>query len=319
MADGIRPILDRLDEIETRVIDMEEGAQPVPADPRGWLNRELASTVDDPRPPAERHGGAGSRDMNRMIEEAVTRRFQTMAGKLQEQIEEQHIRTIETFVKNIQTKLVQRVSVLEQNVSEQAQAMHQLREYNQRTEDNLNRLISGVDKLAHELPKRLAAASAASAASEVSGTRLLEAPAGARREAPREKPRSGSGLTKSVGFKAFCVVAALAVAGWGGYTLYSRHAASVPVATGKSVAANGSESTQKALAKPASSADSKTKLEAARQYADRKEYATAEDIYKQVLQADPNNTEVIKALASVLYREDKLDESAAMLDRLPKN
>jgi len=30
--------------------------------------------------------------------------------------------------------------------------------YNQRTEDNLSRLISGVDKLAHELPKRLAAA-----------------------------------------------------------------------------------------------------------------------------------------------------------------
>ena len=88
----------------------------------------------------------------------MTRRFQSMAGKLQEEIEEQHVRTLETFVKNIQVKLVQRVSVLEQNMQHQAEAMLQLREYNQRTEDNLSRLISGVDKLAHELPKRLSAA-----------------------------------------------------------------------------------------------------------------------------------------------------------------
>ena len=318
MADGIRPILDRLDDIENRVIDMEEGSQPVPADPRGWLNQELARTVDESRFSSERPGRGGTRDVNRMIEEAVSRRFQSMASKLQEQIEEQHVRTIETFVKNIQTKLVQRVSVLEQNVSEQARAMHQLREYNQRTEENLNRLISGVDKLAHELPKRLAAASAASA-TEVPATRLLEAPAGARRETDREKPNSGNGLTKNVGLKAFWGVVLLAVVGWGGFALYSRHAASAPAPTGKSVASTAGAPAQKTLAKPASSADAKTKIEAAKQYADRKEYATAEDIYKQVLQGDPNNADVIKALASVLYREDKLDESAAMLDRLPKN
>jgi DNA-binding NarL/FixJ family response regulator len=35
MADGIRPILDRLDEIDSRVASMEDGASPVPADPRG--------------------------------------------------------------------------------------------------------------------------------------------------------------------------------------------------------------------------------------------------------------------------------------------
>ena len=52
---------------------------------------------------------------------------------------------------------------------------------------------------------------------------------------------------------------------------------------------------------------------------DRKEYVTAEDIYKQVVQAEPNNEEALKGLASVLYREDKIDESAAVLERLPKN
>jgi DNA-binding NarL/FixJ family response regulator len=318
MADRIRPILDRLDDIESRVIEMEDGAEPVPADPRGWLNQQLARTVDDSRPPSETFGTGAPRDMERMIEEAVTRRFQTMAGKLQEQIEEQHIRTIETFVKNIQVKLVQRVSVLEQNVSQQAHAMHQLREYNQRTEDNLNRLISGVDKLAQELPKRLAAASLAT---EASGRRMIEAPATAPQEPEHKKRRSSTGLLNDAGRKAFWVVALLAVAGWGGYRLYSRHAASAPTAAtaGKTATVSGGASMQKTLAKPSSSADTKTKLEAAREYADRKEYATAEDIYKQVLQAEPNNADAIKALASVLYREDKLDESAAMLDRLPKN
>ena len=43
----------------------------------------------------------------------------------------------------------------------------------------------------------------------------------------------------------------------------------------------------------------------------------AEDLYKQVLKAEPNNADVMKALASVLYREDKIEESAAILDKLP--
>ena len=39
---------------------------------------------------------------------------------------------------------MQRVSALETDMSKQAQAMGELREYSQRTEDNLSRLISGV-------------------------------------------------------------------------------------------------------------------------------------------------------------------------------
>ena len=45
----------------------------------------------------------------------------------------------------------------------------------------------------------------------------------------------------------------------------------------------------------------------------------AENICRELLKADPNNTEVMKILASVLYRQDKIDETAAILDRLPKD
>ncbi len=77
-------------------------------------------------------------------------------------------------------------------------------------------------------------------------------------------------------------------------------------------------STEPFRAAPAN-ADTKTKLQAASQYTDRKDYSTAEDIYKQVLKSEPNNVEALKGLASVLYREDKIDESTAILDQIPRN
>jgi thioredoxin-like negative regulator of GroEL len=57
-------------------------------------------------------------------------------------------------------------------------------------------------------------------------------------------------------------------------------------------------------------------MRTAQEYADRKEYPAAEEIYKQVIQTEPDNTAALKALASVLYREDKLAESAAVLDKI---
>ncbi len=70
---------------------------------------------------------------------------------------------------------------------------------------------------------------------------------------------------------------------------------------------------------PPASADTKTRLQAASQYTDRKDYSTAEEIYKQVLKSEPSNVEALKGLASVLCREDKIDESTAILDEIPRN
>ncbi len=323
MADGIRPILDRLDEIEDRVMEMEEGAEPVPADPRGWLSAQLSDTLGGAR---SRGARINPRDLEarlpEMIEEAVTKRFQTMAGKLQEEIEEQHVRTLETFVKNIQTKLVQRVSVLEQGMAQQAEAMHQLREYNQRTEENLSRLITGVDKLATDLPRRLAAAKHAETAEEPSST--------PRAKTTREKIQRrsepadfGRFINKKTVLAAIVVLALVG----GGYEfrerLAAKNSAVPPVGKELQTAADNASAASAATALKASSvpanADTKTKMDAAKGYMDRKEYATAEDIYKQIVQAEPNNVEALKSLASVLYREDKIEESTQVLERLPKN
>ena len=317
MADGIRPILDRLDEIDTRVAQMEVGDAPVPADPRGWLSEELTDTLRDPRT-----GGAEVAVLGRsvadlearlpeLIEETVTRRFQQMAGKLQQDIEETHVRTLETFVKNIQVKLVKRVAALEIDMGRQAEAMNQLREYSQRTEDNLSRLITGVDKLAQELPRRLTP--------PIVDAQTEDIPPSP--QAGKTVQRRSSSRHKGVKIFWACVGAALVLASliW---FFTGRSNSADPVATAASGAssapapANGAASTKASL--PPQGADTKTKMLAAEQYVERKDYAMAEDVYKQVIQAEPNNVDALKALASVLYRQDKIDEAAAILDRIPK-
>ncbi len=305
MADGIRPILDRLDEIEGRVGEMETGDAPVPSNVRGWLNTQMADTFENPRAATRevalgRTAGDLEARLPQLIEDAVTARFHNMASKLQQEIEETHIRTLETFVKNIQVKLVQRVSALETDMSKQADAMNQLREYSQRTEDNLSRLITGVDRLAQELPKRLLAAEPA-------------APPQSTPEPRRVRRRSSRSFSPRWIWIGIAVVVACAV---GGMQLLRRtQTAAVTSSPGSTVAANASA---KPVPPPAN-ADTKTKMESAEQYTERKEYPAAEDIYKQVLKAEPNNVDALKALASVLYREDKIDESAAILDKLPRN
>jgi DNA-binding NarL/FixJ family response regulator len=326
MAEGIRPILDRLEEIEGRIGEMETGETAVPGNVRGWLNTQIADTFRDSSGP----GGTGKdialgrtitdieARLPRMIEEAVTARFQNMATKLQQEIEETHLRTLETFVKNIQVKLVQRVSALETDMGRQAEAMIQLREYSQRTEDNLSRLISGVDKLAQELPKRLPPASSEAyihAEASHPAPQIHEIRAESKPEPRRVRRRSSSNKKVMIFWAAVIAVIAVVVVVVKLTSSKSDQDAPTPVAAkGSSAAA----APQKPVANLAAGADTKTKLQAAQEYTDRKEYSMAEDIYKQVLQAEPNNADAMKALASVLYREDKIEESAAILEKIPK-
>jgi DNA-binding NarL/FixJ family response regulator/cytochrome c-type biogenesis protein CcmH/NrfG len=310
MAEGIRPILDRLDEIEGRIGDMETGEAPVPGNVRGWLNTQIADTFGDSRS-SGRDVAAGRtlKDLEarlpQLIEQAVTARFHNMASKLQQEIEETHVRTLETFVKNIQVKLVQRVSALETDMSKQAEAMHQLREYSQRTEDNLSRLISGVDKLAQELPKRLAA------------------PDPAPQQAAEPKPvrrKSSRSFSPKIFWIFVASIVLIVVAVFQAPKLFSRvkTADKSSNSGGSAPAGSAPGDAPSKLAAPAAGADTKTKLQAAEEYTQRKDYAMAEDLYKQVLKSEPNNVDVMKALASVLYRQDKIEESAAILDKLPR-
>lgn len=159
-------------------------------------------------------------------------------------------------------------------------------------------MITGVDKLAQELPKRLQAPEAPAQ------------PVSEPKAARRKSSRSFSPMWVWIG------IAVVIAAGFGVMQLLQRTKATVETpAPSSTVAANAPAKP----AAPAADADTKTKMQSAEQYVERKDYATAEDIYKQMLKAEPNNVDALKALASVLYREDKIDESAAILDKLPRN
>jgi DNA-binding NarL/FixJ family response regulator len=317
MAEGIRPILDRLDEIEGRIGDMETGEAPVPGNVRGWLNNQIADTFGARSSGRDVVLGRTLNDLEarlpQLIEEAVTTRFHNMASKLQQEIEETHVRTLETFVKNIQVKLVQRVSALETDMSKQADAMNQLREYSQRTEDNLSRLISGVDKLTQELPKRLAAP---------------DPPPQSAPEPKLARRKSARSFSPKIFWIALFAIAIIVLASFqvpklfsGGKSARISPAGSAPdssAAGGSDPGSSAQGATPSKVVAPPASADTKTKLQAAGEYTERKDYAMAEDLYKQVLKAEPNNVDAMKALASVLYREDKIEESAAILDKLPR-
>ncbi len=332
MAEGIRPILDRLDDIDGRVSGMESGLEPVPQDPGGWLSNQFADTLRGGGRQVEAATlGRSVRELEarlpKLIEETVTQRFQSMAGKLQKEIEDQHIKTLETFVKNIQVKLVSRVSALERDMATQAENMNQLRESSQRTEENLSRLISGVDRLAQDLPMRLQkAAEAANTAPKRSARDEDEEEEQPRRakkraaqpvEEPVQKRRSGSGSAGKLKALGMLVGLVVLIAGIWGFTNWigKRGAAATSPAPG--VAATGKTPDSKPAPPPPANADTKTKMEAADELVRRKDYPGAEEIYRQVVKSEPKNVEALKALASVLYKQEKLDESAAILEKIP--
>ena len=346
LADDIRPILDRLDEIDARVAQMELGDAPVPSDPRRWLNTQLEESLGrkdlpstglastglastglastglaskdlSPKdvPPKDLPGrGRGSYDtlearLPELIEEAVARRFQQVSGKLRQEIEETHARALEGFVRSVQVKLIQRIAALESDMSKQVETMSQIRQDSQRTEENLNRLIVGVDKLARELPRRLAAAAAAETVP------VPEVAVVPQQPAPKARAKSGARHDRIVRI-IWATVPACVLAGvlaWAAFKLENTSAD-----TGNPEAP-ATVSAEKVKAPPAPSGDAKTKMQAAQECVDRKDYAMAEDLYRQVVKSEPGNADALKALASVLYREDKIEESAEILDKLSKD
>jgi tetratricopeptide (TPR) repeat protein len=57
-------------------------------------------------------------------------------------------------------------------------------------------------------------------------------------------------------------------------------------------------------------------IELARVYESQGNYAKAEAAYRELLNKNPNDPEVVRHLADVLFREDKIEESANVLKRL---
>src|ERR1700736_2875702 len=157
------PLLARLKNVEGRIVHIEtsapvpRGAAPAPpAIPEKTLaafESKLAAQLAD----AEQLRGEIRRVDQRLgdldahlpviIQSTVDVRFQEVERRLQQDFEEAQNRSMAAFVDTLQTKVVERISTLETNLAQQSSAIGNLRDASLRTDENLQKMLVGIEKL----------------------------------------------------------------------------------------------------------------------------------------------------------------------------
>ncbi len=128
-----------------------------------------------------------------------------------------------------------------------------------------------------------------------------------------EPPRTSTGLRKAAlagGSVALAAVAFLGIEFSGLlHKPASAHTATNKTSSSAMAVATVSLDTKKLT-------DQSELLDQARAFSQKKELGKAEDIYRTILKGDPTNTEVKRLLASVLFREEKIEESAKIINSI---
>lgn len=82
-----------------------------------------------------------------IVQSTVDVKFQEAERKLQRDFEEAQSRSMTAFVETLQTKVVERISTLETNLAEQSQAIGKLRDTSLRSDENLQKMLAGIERL----------------------------------------------------------------------------------------------------------------------------------------------------------------------------
>lgn len=161
------PLLSRLKTVESRIseIEVESSARvetpvssaPLPSEVLGQtlvaFEARLASQLNDVeqvrvdiRRMDERLADLDSQ-LPVLVQSTVDVRFQAVERKLQHEFEEAQTRSMAAFVDTLQSKVVDRISTLENNLAEQSQAIGKLRDASQRSDENLQKMLVGIERL----------------------------------------------------------------------------------------------------------------------------------------------------------------------------
>lgn len=81
------------------------------------------------------------------LEESVTMRMAEVETRLKTETERGQKQVLEAFTESVQTRVIHRISRLEEEVSSQSAAMGELRECSLRTELSVQKLLGGLDRL----------------------------------------------------------------------------------------------------------------------------------------------------------------------------
>jgi len=82
-----------------------------------------------------------------IVQSTVDVRFQQAERRLQTQFEQAQARSMEAFVETLQNNVVVRISTLETNLAEQSSAIGKLRDSSAKTDENLQKMLVGIEKL----------------------------------------------------------------------------------------------------------------------------------------------------------------------------
>jgi len=317
---GIDPVMDLLGKMESQISRMETAhpePEPVRAPPIYTpgdspeikaLREELAQ--------AEQRGSAQlalftealvrlRTQIPELVEDAISTRFADVEERFYSQIREIHQRATDGFLQSTQARVGTRVAAVESTMAEQSLAMAELKESSLKSDRNLDRMLAGLDRLTAELMRLSTLAGAPIVTRRVTQLSGLPAPAQAEPPTvPEPQIPTGKAIRPSRFFVPAILLVSLvlvAILGWQLYT--SRHPSRSEEPSSPVVAA--------ALTGTAA------QLKTAEDFAAEKDYAKAEGIYRTVIKAEPENRAAIKELASVLFRQQKYEEAAAVLKTLP--
>ena len=86
-------------------------------------------------------------ELREWLEESVTARMAEVETRLRTESERGQSQMLDAFAERVQTRVIQGISRLEEEVASQSAAMNELRECSLRTERSVHKLLGGLDRL----------------------------------------------------------------------------------------------------------------------------------------------------------------------------
>jgi len=188
-------LLDRIGELENRLRNLESGS------PASTADSSLESQINAENQRLDALAEATTRlrsDLKEWLEQNISAKITEVEVRLRAESESGRGEMLDALVDGVQTRVAQRISKLEDEVANQSTALTELRNCSLRTEQSVQQLLGGIDRL-------ITRQSGGNPRGETE--KPLETPAKPPEEAPNETtpgaipvlPRSGSSRWKIFG------------------------------------------------------------------------------------------------------------------------
>jgi hypothetical protein len=92
-----------------------------------------------------------------LIDQSIHPKFEELHERVQREMQETASQTLEMFADRIQSRVVEKITSIEGDLGRQSEAINDLRDYSLKTDQNLQRLLAGVENLADKINRNFEA------------------------------------------------------------------------------------------------------------------------------------------------------------------